>query len=151
MVDTRITTVQTRLNELYGSLLCDLPLFDGNSINVDGSFGPKTKAALTVWLQLELCELGYGLELDGVLGDKTLDALNKSGVSVDGSSTGNLVLLVKYILTCEGYCPDTVGRLIQGNPRLSGAWIPLLVQYKKDTDLENTPVADAEFFKKALS
>lgn len=44
----------------------------GKTIDVDGDFGPKTEAAVKAF------QAGQGLDADGIVGDKTLTALQEA-------------------------------------------------------------------------
>ena len=82
--------LQQTLNEVYGTKL-----------DVDGLYGPATKAAVkshylkkghknnhVVWLQKALVNRGYKIDTDGSFGPATLEALKKyqksRGLTVDG-------------------------------------------------------------------
>ena len=145
MQDTRILFVQNRLNEQFGSLFQDSPILDNSLIELDGVFGNKTKAAFVIWLQLQLCELGYGVELDGVFGNKTKAALRDVNFAITSKTSGDSVVFAKYLLTCLGYSPDTTDRLSNANPRLSKVWAFLLKQYKEDHSLGDSAEIDVEF------
>lgn len=88
-----IKEVQLRLNRKFGTV-CDM----------DGEYGPKTKAAIVCSLQSFL-NVAYkaGLVADGIMGIKTKNAckLLKMG------DKGDHVKILQSILICRGY--DTNG------------------------------------------
>lgn len=76
----------------------------GTTCDVDGEYGPKTKAAIVCSLQCYLnSTYKSGLDTDGIMGAKTKAAcrLLKKG------DTGDYVKILQSILICRGY--DTKG------------------------------------------
>ena len=82
---------QRWLNEGYGA-----------GLDVDGLWGPKTKAGAVRALQTELnAQFGKGLTVDGLWGPKTRAAC----VNVKQGASGNLTRIIQGILYCRGYDP----------------------------------------------
>lgn len=82
---------QRWLNEGYGA-----------GLDVDGLWGPKTKAGAVRALQTELnAQFGTGLSVDGIWGPRTKAAC----VNVRQGAKGNLTRIIQGILYCRGYDP----------------------------------------------
>lgn len=83
---------QRWLNEGYGA-----------GLDVDGLWGPKTKAGAIRALQTELnAQFGAGLSVDGLWGPKTKAAC----VNVRQGARGNLTRIIQGTLYCLGYNPQ---------------------------------------------
>lgn len=84
-----ISSVQSWLNSNYNT-----------GIDVDGIYGPQTKAALVMALQTELNkQFGAGLEVDGIYGPKTKAA----AVCLYIGAQGNITKVLQGFLICNGY------------------------------------------------
>jgi peptidoglycan hydrolase-like protein with peptidoglycan-binding domain len=84
-----ISSVQSWLNNNYNT-----------GIDVDGIYGPQTKAALVKALQTELNkQFGAGLEVDGIYGPKTKAA----AVCLYIGAQGNITKVLQGFLICNGY------------------------------------------------
>ena len=84
-----ISSVQSWLNSNYNT-----------GIDVDGIYGPQTKAALVKALQTELNkQFGAGLEVDGIYGPKTKAA----AVCLYIGAQGNITKVLQGFLICNGY------------------------------------------------
>lgn len=88
--------------------------FTGAGLKIDGDFGPLTKEAAVMALQIGLnLDYNAGLKVDGILGPKTLAALK--GKTVRKGSKGYLVTALEILLLLRGYnpngveCPGTFG------------------------------------------
>lgn len=69
-------------------------------LNVDGIFGPKTKRAAIIGLQIELNkQFGQGLKVDGIWGPKTRNAV----VNVYAGARGNITRILQGMLHCKGF------------------------------------------------
>ena len=83
---------QRWLNEGYGA-----------GLDVDGLWGPKTKAGAVRALQTELnAQFGTGLSVDGIWGPRTKAAC----VNVRQGAKGNLTRIIQGRLYCMGYDPQ---------------------------------------------
>lgn len=84
-----ISSVQSWLNSNYNT-----------DIDVDGIYGPQTKAALVKALQTELNkQFGAGLVVDGIYGPKTKAA----AVCLYIGAQGNITKVLQGFLICNGY------------------------------------------------
>jgi hypothetical protein len=104
-IKANITTVQKWLNTEYGDQISKCKLCGGKLLTTDGVMGNKTRAALTIALQLFLNELGANLKVDGDYGTGTNDAVRRLLVVKEG--TANIsAKIVQAILQCYGYNPQ---------------------------------------------
>lgn len=88
-----ISSVQSWLNNNYNT-----------GLDVDGIYGPRTKAALVKALQTELNrQFGAGLAVDGIYGNMTAAA----SVCLFVGAQGNITKTLQGFLICHGY--DTNG------------------------------------------
>lgn len=88
---------QQWLNDNYGSYI---KREIGALLDVDGIWGPKTKKAATIALQVELNkQYGRGLDVDGIWGDKTEAAC----VVVRKGANGNITRVLQGCLIFKGY------------------------------------------------
>lgn len=147
--------VQTMLNELYQPILQGLSQYSEGHINIDGINGKKTKAAITVMLQLYLNELGAGIEVDGIMSHKIYDFMKNNNLLVARGEHSDLVRIVQYILTANGYASALIRDkkdLATTPSTLTAVWCGLLQGYKKDHKLSiDIPFAAWDFFYYALS
>lgn len=91
--DSSIKDVQKWLNSKYNT-----------GLDVDGIYGPKTKAGLVKALQTELNrQCGAGLVVDGIYGPKT----NATVPNLSEGMEGNMTKTLQGLLICNGY--DTNG------------------------------------------
>lgn len=92
-IEAYIKSVQSWLNNNYST-----------GLDVDGIYGPKTKAALVKALQTELNrQFGAGLAVDGIYGNMTASAV----VNLYVGAQGNITKTLQGFLICNGY--DTNG------------------------------------------
>lgn len=88
---------QQWLNDNYGSYI---KREIGALLDVDGLWGPKTKKAATIALQVELNkQYGKGLDVDGIWGEKTEAAC----VVVREGAKGNITRVLQGCLIFKGY------------------------------------------------
>lgn len=81
--------------------------FTGAGLLIDGEFGPLSKAAAVMCLQIGLnLDYNAGLEVDGELGPKTKAALK--GKTVRFGDKGYLVTALEIMLLLHGYDPNGV-------------------------------------------
>lgn len=113
--ESSIKSVQTWLNTNYNT-----------GLEVDGIYGPKTKAGLVKALQTELNrQRGAGLVVDGIFGPKTAAAV----VILYIGAQGNMTKTLQGLLICNGY--DTNGfDGVFGNGTATG-----VREYQEDHDL----------------
>lgn len=84
-----ISSVQSWLNNNYNT-----------GLDVDGIYGPRTKAALVKALQTELNrQFGAGLAVDGIYGNMTAAA----SVCLFVGAQGNITKTLQGLLICHGY------------------------------------------------
>ena len=84
-----VKSVQNWLNNNYST-----------GLDVDGIYGPRTKAALVKALQTELNrQCGAGLAVDGIFGNMTASAV----VNLYVGAQGNMTKTLQGLLICNGY------------------------------------------------
>lgn len=137
-----IRAVQQWLNKEYGTKLKDCKACGGDLLIEDGCMGDKTKAALTISLQVWLNIFGVNLKIDGVFGEKTKKACRVVSEKCNANTKG--AQIVQAILYCYGY-----------NPQLwDEAWskdcTTAVKQFQRDRGLEVDGIAGAKFFESAL-
>lgn len=144
-VDTKVSkkdrtkTVQSLLNQLYGPIFVTLSSCGKSLLDIDGNVGNKTRAALTVWLQLYLNEHGAGLAVDGYYGEKTNLAASKY-IAVSYGDTTDAGKLVATILYMYGYTDKEAGVVFTTSQQSA------LKEYQKDHNLTPDGVAGQVFF-----
>ena len=81
--------------------------FTGAGLQIDGAYGPLSKAAAVMCLQIGLnLDYNTGLEVDGELGSKTMAALK--GKTVRLGDEGYLVTALEIMLLLHSYNPNGV-------------------------------------------
>lgn len=81
--------------------------FTGAGLKIDGDYGPLSKEAAVMCLQIGLnLDYGAGLEVDGKAGPKTKAALE--GKTVRKGDRGYLVTALEIMLLLRGYNPNGV-------------------------------------------
>lgn len=137
-----IATIQDWLNRTQATRLIKNELCGYEKLDTDGVFGGKTKAALTISLQVWLNTFGINLKIDGTFGEKTKKACRVVSEKCNANTQG--AQIVQAILYCYGY-----------NPQLwDKAWSKdctnAVKQFQKDRKLEMDGIAGAKFFESAL-
>lgn len=97
--------VQEWLNVTYGNYLKKCKACGYALLKVDGKNGNKTRAALTIAVQLYLNERNANLEIDGVFGDDTASVVERL-ILVKLGTTGQIEKIVQAILYVHGYNPQ---------------------------------------------
>lgn len=98
--------IQKFLNTYYGHFIEDVI---GDKLEIDGSFGAKSKKALAVAFQVELNRLGAGLSVDGSFGGGTAKAFTKYvGVLKKGVKGNIFVTLWQCLVVGFGYNPNGI-------------------------------------------
>lgn len=100
-----IVIIQKWLNKEYGEYLEQCDLCGCKILTVDGRMGNKTRAGLTIALQVYLNGLGENLVIDGDYGTKT-NATVKKLIAVKHGTTDLGSKIVQAILYCYGYNPQ---------------------------------------------
>lgn len=137
-----IRAVQQWLNKEYGTKLKECKACGGDLLIEDGCMGDKTKAALTVSLQVWLNTFGVNLKIDGVFGEKTKKACRVVSEKCNANTKG--AQIVQAILYCYGY-----------NPQLwDEAWskdcTTAVKAYQSDYGIESDGAAGKIFFQSSL-
>ncbi|RDY30417.1 glycoside hydrolase family protein [Lachnotalea glycerini] len=101
-----IKTVQKWLNDIYGDDIKSCKSCGNKLLNEDGKNGNKTRAALTIALQLHLNELGASLKIDGLYGTGTNNAV-KTYIKYVGLGNSTIASkIVQAVLYAYGYNPQ---------------------------------------------
>lgn len=137
-----IKTVQQWLNSEYGSYLKKRAACGNALLEVDGKFGSKTKAALTIALQCWLNSCGCTLTADGVFGTKTEAACKVVSEKTNANTRG--AQIVQAILYCHGYNPQLFAEAFNANCTNA------LKCYQGDHGLDPDGAAGKLFFESAL-
>lgn len=138
----RVKYIQHLLDEQVGPLMKTLDTCNSRGIEADGILGRQTRASLITITQMELNELGAGLVVDGVLGDKTIQALYKYNISVTKGSTGIMARIVKIILALHGYGIYNKNQIAV----FDSNWVSHLVEYQMTYGLVIDGIAGPVFF-----
>jgi GH24 family phage-related lysozyme (muramidase) len=143
-IANNIKTVQKWLNENYGNYIKACKLCGNKLLTVDGKNGNKTRAALTIALQLYLNDLGAKLVIDGDYGTST----NKAVLTyIKYVELGNETLaskIVQAVLQIYGYNPQLF------YPLFNQDCVDALVQCQDDHNLNDDGKAGVVFFKTFL-
>ena len=99
-----IRAVQKWLNDEYGSYIIKCKACGNAVLEIDGAFGAKTKAALTVALQTWINTFGHTLIIDGVFGDETKAVCKVVSEKSNANTRG--AQIVQAILYCHKYNPQ---------------------------------------------
>ena len=139
-----IRAVQQWINKNYGKHLKNCEACEKELLQEDGVNGPKTKAALTLALQLWLngFEDVY-IKIDGVFGNKTKSACKVVSTTVNAFSRG--AQIVQAILYCYKYNPQMFNEVFNKDCETA------LKQYQKDHGLKPDGAAGPLFFSSALT
>lgn len=103
---SNLKTVQAWLNENYGDDIKTCKLCGYRLLEVDGKNGNKTRAALTIALQVYINELGARLAVDGDYGTKTNAAVQTYIKYVGLGNDTMAAKIVQAILYAYGYNPQ---------------------------------------------
>lgn len=137
-----IKTVQQWLNSEYGSYIKKCKACGNALLEVDGEFGFKTKAALTLALQIWINTFGHTLAVDGVFGEKTKATCKIVSEKTNANTRG--AQIVQAILYCYKYNPQLFAETFNANCTAT------LKHYQTDHGLEPDGAAGKLFFKSAL-
>lgn len=138
-----IKTVQKWLNDEYGSYIIKCKACGNALLEIDGAFGAKTKAALTVALQIWINTFGHTLVIDGVFGDKT-KAVCKV-VSEKSNTNTRGAKIVQAILYVYGYNPQLFAESFNADCTVA------LKCYQGDHGFTTDGAAGKLFFESALN
>lgn len=137
-----IATVQDWLNQTQSARLIKNELCGYKKLDTDGVFGEKTKAALTISLQVWLNIFGVNLKIDGVFGEKTKKACRVVSEKCNANTKG--AQIVQAILYCYGFNPQL------WDESWSKDCTAAVKQFQEDRGLEVDGIAGAKFFESAL-
>ena len=137
-----IRAVQQWLNMEYGDRLRNCTVCGKAILLTDGVFGAKTKAALTLALQIWINTFGHTLAIDGVFGDET-KAVCKV-VSEKSNTNTRGARIVQAILYCYKYNPQLF------NEAFNADCTAALKAYQADHGLAADGAAGKLFFGSAL-
>lgn len=137
-----IRTVQQWLNKEYGERIKNCEACGNALLQEDGVFGTKTKAALTLALQLWINTLGHNIKVDGVFGEKTKTVCKIVSASYNANTRGAQV--VQAILYCYGYNPQMF------DEKFNADCTKALKFYQTDHGLNPDGAAGKLFFESSL-
>lgn len=137
-----IRAVQQWLNMEYGDRLRNCVACGKAILLTDGIFGSKTKAALTLALQLWINTFGHTLTVDGVFGAKTKATCKVVSEKTNANTRG--AQIVQAILYCHGYNPQLFDEAF--NKDCENA----LKEYQTEHGLEEDGIAGELFFESTL-
>lgn len=137
-----IRAVQKWLNDEYGSYIIKCKACGNAVLEIDGAFGAKTKAALTVALQTWINTFGHTLAVDGVFGEKTKATCKIVSEKTNSNSRG--AQIVQAILYCYKYNPQMFAECFNADCAAA------LKAYQSDHGLAADGAAGKLFFGSAL-
>lgn len=138
-----IRAVQNWLNKEYGKYIKICDACGKELLQEDGAFGSKTKAALTISLQVWLNDFeGISLKVDGEFGAKTKAACKVVSTTINAYTRG--AQIVQGILYCNKYNPQMFNEIFNKDCEAA------LKQYQSDHGLEPDGAAGKLFFESAL-
>ena len=138
-----IRAVQQWLNKEYAKYIKICDACGKELLNEDGTFGAKTKAALTIALQVWLNDFeGNSLKVDGEFGDKTKAACKVVSTTINAYTRG--AQIVQAILYCYKYNPQMFDEAFNKDCEKA------LKQYQKDHGLAQDGAAGKLFFENTL-
>lgn len=137
-----IRAVQQWLNMEYGDRLRNCEACGKAILLTDGVFGAKTKAALTLALQIWINTFGHTLAIDGVFGAKTKAVCKVVSEKTNANTRG--AQIVQAILYCYKYNPQLFDEVF--NTDCTAA----LKAYQSDHELAADGAAGKLFFESAL-
>lgn len=139
-----IRAVQQWLNTTYGSYIKACETCGNAQLETDGLYGAKTKAALTVALQVWLnAEFSCGIKITGRWNDETERACKKY-VAIYQGDTSRGAQIVQAILYCNKYNPQLFAEEFNADCEAS------LKAYQKEHNLKDDGIAGKLFFGTAL-
>ena len=138
-IKANIILVQKWLNQEYGEYLKKCKLTGYKLLIEDGQKGNKTRAALTIALQVYLNSLGANLKIDGYYLTETNAAVKKYLAIKEGTKDIS-AKIVQAILYMYGYNPQA----FQNEFTLDSA--TALGQCQRDNNLNDDEVAGVVFF-----
>lgn len=138
-----IRAVQKWLNDEYGSYIIKCKACGNAVLEIDGAFGAKTKAALTVALQTWINTFGHTLAVDGVFGEKTKATCKVVSEKTNANTRG--AQIVQAILYCYKYNPQLF------NEAFNADCTAALKAYQSDHGLAADGAAGKLFFESALN
>lgn len=137
-----IRAVQQWLNMEYGDRLRNCAACGKTILLTDGVFGAKTKAALTLALQIWINTFGHTLAIDGVFGDETKAVCKVVSEKSNANTRG--AQIVQAILYCYKYNPQLF------NEAFNADCTAALKAYQSDHGLAADGAAGKLFFGSAL-
>ncbi len=138
-----IWVVQQWLNKEYAKYIKICDTCGKELLKEDGAFGSKTKAALTIALQVWLNGFEcVNLKVDGEFGDKTKAACKVVSTTVNAYTRG--AQIVQGILYCNKYNPQMFNEVFNKDCETA------LKRYQKDRGLAPDGAAGKLFFENAL-
>lgn len=139
-----IRAVQQWLNKEYGTYIKKCKACGYSLLETDGKNGSKTKAALTIALQVWLNDFeDVSLKVDGEFGAKTKAACKVVSITINAYSRG--AQIVQAILFCNKYNPQLFDEAFTKNCEKA------LKQYQDEHGLKDDGIAGRLFFESALS
>lgn len=140
-----IHAVQKWLNDTFGSHIKTCGACGNALLVTDGLYGSKTKAGLTIALQIWLnAEFSCGIKVTGKWNDETERACRKYVAIYRGdNSRGSQI--VQAILYCYKYNPQLFDEEFTKDCEKA------LKEYQKDHGLKDDGIAGRRFFESALS
>ena len=138
-----IRAVQQWLNMEYGDRLRNCTACGKAILLTDGIFGAKTKATLTLALQIWINTFGHTLAVDGIFGEKTKATCKIVSEKTNANSRG--AQIVQAILYCYGYNPQLF------NEAFNADCTAALKAYQSDHGLAADGAAGKLFFLNALN
>ena len=139
-----IKTVQRWLNDNYGNKIKECEACGKRILEIDGFFGDKTKAALTIALQVWLNkDEETNLKVDGEFGKKTKAACKVVSTTTNTYTRG--AQIVQAILYCNKYNPQMFDENFTKDCEKA------LKQYQKNNGLKVDGIAGRQFFENALT
>ena len=137
-----IRAVQKWLNDEYGSYIIKCKACGNAVLEIDGAFGAKTKAALTVALQTWINTFGHTLIIDGVFGDETKAVCKVVSEKSNANTRG--AQIVQAILYCHKYNPQLFSECFNADCTAA------LKAYQSDHGLAADGAAGKKFFESGL-
>lgn len=139
-----IRAVQQWLNKEYGKYIKKSEACGYSLLEIDGKNGSKTKAALTIALQVWLNDFkDISLKVDGEFGSKTKAACEIVSTTVNAYTKG--AQIVQAILYCNKYNPQMFDEAFNKDCETA------LKAYQTDHGLKADGVAGSLFFENSLA
>lgn len=139
-----IRAVQKWLNTTYGSYIKACEACGNAQLETDGLYGAKTKAALTVALQVWFnAEFSCGIKITGKWNDETERACKKY-VAIYQGDTSRGSQIVQAVLYCNKYNPQLFAEEFNADCEAA------LKAYQREHNLKDDGIAGKLFFGTAL-